>query len=198
MGRVAGLAPEETRQRVLDAAAAVFAECGFEGARMIEIARAAGLSVGAIYNHYASKAELLAAVVERHGVDDISRLLTGDTPTGVLDLIAKLGHELGRGQPAAPLLAEVILAGRRDAEVGRILLQEFAGREELMADFLRFGQSTGDVTPEIDPAVVARFCLMLGLGSLMIQALDLPGTDPVAWASFINRLVDGFRTEEDK
>jgi AcrR family transcriptional regulator len=75
MGRVAGLTPEETRQRVLDAAAGVFAEYGFEGARVAQIARAAGLSVGAIYNHYGSKAELLAAVVEQHSAHELSGLL---------------------------------------------------------------------------------------------------------------------------
>ena len=198
MGRVAGLTPEETRQRVLDAAAAVFAECGFEGARMAQIAREAGLSVGAIYNHYGSKAELLAAVVQRHTADDVTRLLTTPEPAGVLDVIAASGRRLDHGPPAAPLLAEVILAARRDPEVAAILLREVSGRESLMADFVRFGQTAGEVVDDVDPAVVARFSLMLGLGSLMARALDLPSTDPDAWASFIDRLVDGFRHKESQ
>ena len=198
MGRVAGLSPERTRERVLDAAAAVFAECGYDGARMAQIARAADLSVGAIYNHYPSKAELLAAVVERHSADDLARLLADDRPAGVLDLIAARGETLDQGPPEAPLLAEMILAARRDPEVAEILLRETAGREGLMADIVRFGQSAGDVVADVDPAVVARFCLMLGLGSLMVRALDLPSTDSDAWASFINRLVDGFRPKEDQ
>jgi hypothetical protein len=45
---------------------------------------------------------------------------------------------------------------------------------------------------------VARFCLMLGLGSLLLRAMALPGTDPDAWASFIDRIVDGFRPGEDQ
>jgi AcrR family transcriptional regulator len=196
MGRVAGLSAEETKQRVLDAAASVFAERGFEGARMVHIAKAAGLSVGAIYNHYSSKGELLAAVVERHGPDDVGRLLAGEELAGVLDLIASVGKRLDHGPPAAPLLAEVILAARRDPEVADILVREVGEREALMADFVRFGQAAGDVTGDVDPAVIARFCLMLGLGSLMVRALDLPSTDPGAWAAFIDQLIDGFRTKE--
>src|SRR3954470_10933012 len=117
MGRVAGLTPEETRERVLHAAAAVFAEQGFEGARVAEIAKQAGLSVGAIYNHYGSKGELLAAVVERHSAEELGRLLATGQPAGVLDLIALQGTQLEARHGVAPLLAEVILAARRDRDV---------------------------------------------------------------------------------
>lgn len=194
---MAGLSPAETRQRVLDAAAAVFAEQGFEGARMAHIARTAGLSVGAIYNHYPSKAELLAAVVERHSAEELTRVLATGQPMSVLDLIADRGRHLDHEPLAAPLLMEMILAARRDPEVAQILVREVTGREDLMADLVRFGQAAGEVVADADPAVVARFCLMLGLGSLLIRALELPSTDSDAWASFINRLVDGFRPGEE-
>ena len=183
---------------MLDAAAAVFAEQGFEGSRVAQIAQAAGLSVGAIYNHYESKAELLAAVVERHSAAELGQLLAGEQATGVLDLIAAQGRRLEERTPAAPLLAEVILAARRDPDVARILSREVAGREELLSEFVRFGQAAGEVIDDVDPEVVARFCLMLGLGSLLVGAIGLPPSDPDAWASFITRLVDGFRSGEDQ
>jgi AcrR family transcriptional regulator len=198
VGRIAGLSPEETRQRVLAAAATVFGEHGYEGARMAQIAQVSGLSVGAIYNHYPSKADLLAAVVECHSAGELTRLLAGGQAMDVLEVIAARGRELDHGPMTAPLLVEVILAARRDPEVAEILLREVAGRERLMADFLRLGQAAGEVTEDIDPAVVARFCLMLGLGSLLVRAMDLPSTDSGAWSSFITRLVDGFRTGEDQ
>lgn len=197
MGRVAGLSPDETRERVLNAAADVFAESGFEGARVAQIAKTADLSVGAIYNHYQSKAELLAAVAKRHSAADLAQLLASRRPGGVLDLIAARGEQLNNRPPTSTLLAEMILASSRDAEVASVLVREAARREDLLADFVRLAQSAGDVVDDVDPSVVARFCLMLGLGSLMVQALDLPHTDSDAWASFINRLVDELRTEEN-
>src|SRR5687767_349882 len=90
MGRVAGLTAEETRRRVVEAAAVVFAAQGFEGARVSEIARTAALSTGAIYNHYRSKAELLGAVVENVAAHELGQLLAdggAGVTGGVLDAI---------------------------------------------------------------------------------------------------------------
>jgi len=51
-----------TRQRLLDAAADVFSECGYARSTTKEIAKAAGVSEGTIYRHFADKKELFQAV----------------------------------------------------------------------------------------------------------------------------------------
>ena len=56
---------EARRNQILDAAAAVFAEKGFHRATTKEIARAAGVSEGTIYNYFASKADLLIGIMTR-------------------------------------------------------------------------------------------------------------------------------------
>ncbi len=79
------------RQVVMDAAERVFAERGFDGARMQHIAEAADVSVGTIYGVFGSKAELygltltgrlaevtrLAADAARSGGSPIERLDNG-------------------------------------------------------------------------------------------------------------------------
>jgi AcrR family transcriptional regulator len=55
---------EERRQGILKAAASVFARKGFERATTREIAQAAEVAEGTIYNYFASKEELLAALVD--------------------------------------------------------------------------------------------------------------------------------------
>ena len=64
VGRIAGMTAEETRSRLIEAASRSFAERGYDGTRIAEIAREAGLSSGAIYAHYRSKAELLLAALQ--------------------------------------------------------------------------------------------------------------------------------------
>lgn len=59
----AATSPERTRQRLLDAATDVFLEKGYEGTRVAEIARRAGLTTGAIYGNFDSKAHLLTAAL---------------------------------------------------------------------------------------------------------------------------------------
>src|ERR1700744_4361924 len=52
------------RQAILDAARAVFREMGFEAATVRDIIRRTGLSVGAFYNYYRSKEEVIAALAD--------------------------------------------------------------------------------------------------------------------------------------
>jgi AcrR family transcriptional regulator len=60
VGRIAGVTAAETRRRLLRATAEVFAAHGYEGTRVADIVAAAGVSNGALYAHFGSKAELLA------------------------------------------------------------------------------------------------------------------------------------------
>src|SRR5918992_5116165 len=60
-----------TRQRLLDAGLKLFAERGYRGTTVGHVEEAAGLAprAGALYKHFGSKKDLLAAVVERHLVE---------------------------------------------------------------------------------------------------------------------------------
>ena len=54
-----------TRDRILDTAEALFAGRGFAGTPVRDIAAAVGLTPASLYNHFASKEALYAAVLER-------------------------------------------------------------------------------------------------------------------------------------
>jgi len=58
------LAPEERRRILLAAAEDVFAERGFAGASMDEVARLAGVTKPVVYDHFESKAALFFATAE--------------------------------------------------------------------------------------------------------------------------------------
>ena len=58
--------PKRTNEDLLiDAAAEVFAERGYDGAGVAEIARRAGVTTGAIYSRYSGKSELLLEALNR-------------------------------------------------------------------------------------------------------------------------------------
>jgi TetR/AcrR family fatty acid metabolism transcriptional regulator len=67
-----------TRERILAAAVQVFARRGFHGARVADIAEAAGIAYGLVYHHFPNKDEILAALfAERWGrymrwLDDVA------------------------------------------------------------------------------------------------------------------------------
>lgn len=54
-----------TRERVLNSAQQVFAERGYDGASITEIAKVADVAVGSVYLHFATKQDLFWAVVNQ-------------------------------------------------------------------------------------------------------------------------------------
>jgi AcrR family transcriptional regulator len=57
---------EERRIRILDAAVEVFADRGYAGAKMSDIAAHAGVVPSVLYDHFASKRELHVTLLEQH------------------------------------------------------------------------------------------------------------------------------------
>jgi AcrR family transcriptional regulator len=199
MGRIAGVTPEETRERLLDAAARVFELKGYGGATVAQIAKEAGVSSGAIYAHYSTKAELLVDALRAHKERATAALFPPGRRTNVAALLVALGARLGtRDQEATALLAEALLASRRDADLARVLATALGEREQLMVALISRGQTAGELTDDVSPESAARFALMLGLGSMLVRTLDLPETDAADWTAFIHRLIAGFTEETDQ
>jgi len=70
----------ETRQRLLDAAAELFAERGIEGASVDAIAERAERTSGALYDHFGGKTGLLLALLEGW-VDDVAVAIAAELAT---------------------------------------------------------------------------------------------------------------------
>jgi AcrR family transcriptional regulator len=56
-----------TRERILGEALGLFAESGYGGASMRELARRVGVRESSLYNHFPSKASILGAIVSEYG-----------------------------------------------------------------------------------------------------------------------------------
>jgi AcrR family transcriptional regulator len=196
MGRRAGVTAGETRQQLVDAAASVFAEQGYEGATIADIARRAGLSSGAIYAHYRSKAELLAEAVRAQSSSEVAGMLAADADRdlSMTDILVALGDRLARRTGSRrSLLLEAASAARRDPEVAAALAAEVGDGEDRFAEMLRCAQANGAVGARYSPEVIARLSLMLGMGSLVVDALGLAPVDEDEWHDFMAGLVHGFR-----
>ena len=74
---------------LIKAAAEVFAERGYAGAGVAEIARRAGVTTGAIYSRYSGKSELLLEALKRsfvlHLGDAIESALSGENRAENID-----------------------------------------------------------------------------------------------------------------
>ena len=200
MGRIAGVTPEETRERLLDAAARVFELKGYEGATVAQIAKAAGVSSGAIYAHYSTKAELLVDALRAHKERATAALFPPGRRTSVAALLAALGAAPRHPRPRGNRVARrgPARVARRDAELAQVLATALGDREQLMVTLISRGQMAGELTVDVSPESAARFALMLGLGSMLVRTLGLPDTDAADWKAFIHRLVAAFTEETDQ
>ncbi|ACU75406.1 transcriptional regulator, TetR family [Catenulispora acidiphila DSM 44928] len=63
MARTVGSNATDTRRRILDSATEVFAEHGYSGASMRDIAERLGITKAGLYYHFASKEELLDGLI---------------------------------------------------------------------------------------------------------------------------------------
>jgi AcrR family transcriptional regulator len=194
VGRIAGVSADQTRQRLLGSAARVFADKGYDGASIGELTAEAGLSRGALYAHFGSKADLFAATLRSHGSAEVEQLLTlGGPGSEAVAILRERGIALARRRrQQGSLLVEAIVAARRHPEVAAVLTDALTEREERFADLVRAGQSDGSIEPRLAPEAAARFVLMLVLGSLLVAAVDLPDVDDDAWAELVGDLVARF------
>ena len=78
--------PDSGRDRIMDEAATLFLQQGYDATSLRDIAEAVGMKAGSIYYHFASKDELLAQILHRGiavmqtAFDDAERV-TGSRPT---------------------------------------------------------------------------------------------------------------------
>ena len=79
----------DTKARILEAALELFAQSGYLGTSMSDIANRLGITKGALYKHYTSKQEILLSIVERMNRMDYERAEAFEMPEAEPDGFAE-------------------------------------------------------------------------------------------------------------
>jgi TetR/AcrR family transcriptional repressor of nem operon len=166
--------PAITRQRLLHAAFREFHRAGFQGADLMRILAAAGVTKGALYHHFESKRALGYAVVSELLGDWIRDrwlrpLESADNPLATLVALAQWGERsasqrsLALGCPLLRLSQE--LAG--DDEGFRLrLVAIYEDWQQGLVTALSRAQSQGQIRPEVDVAMAATFIVATWQGTV--------------------------------
>jgi TetR/AcrR family transcriptional regulator len=132
----------DTRARILTAAAAVFADIGFAGARVDEIAARAGVNKAMLYYHVGDKDKLYTTVLT-DTVDRVPPMLSAaianvDTPAEKLQCVLDTLASLPRSNPHfVPIMLREIASG--GATLPDEMLVRMAGIFRVVADVLAEG-----------------------------------------------------------
>ena len=116
--------PDARPAEILAAALEVFAERGFQGARLEEVARRAGVSKGALYLYFETKADLFRAVVTDAVSPNIERVKAVASAALPLEQVARM---------ALPMLARQVVGDRRITGVVKLVIAESRNHPELAA-----------------------------------------------------------------
>src|SRR5581483_4617132 len=186
---------DTTRERLIAAAAEVFAERGYDRAGVQEIARRAGLTTGAIYGRFTGKAELLQAAIESRTTDELDELFASHAFEGhATDILKVVGTHLVTPPPEVDheegaLLLEAFVAARRDPEVQDSIQQLLEERAGSLAQLVEAAKHDGSIDSDLDTESVVAFCHAVGLGFLLYDAICYPLPKAMPWEQLITRLV---------
>jgi len=175
----------DTRARLLQAAAEVYALRGFGGATLDEVAAQAHLTKGAVYDHFGNKENLLTALMEEYLAGQIAEQLTlfdGDRATWERPLAGSENWmtRLHESPDRFRLFVELWTVAQRDEQLRLRLAGALRELHATFTDFASASAAEGGVQPP--PGAAEQFAnvtLGLGLGLAMLKLAD-PDTVPDA------------------
>lgn len=173
----------ETRHALLDATLDALVEVGFKGTTTTEVARRAGVSVGALQGHFPTKVGLLTAAIEfslNRRIEEFEVLMSGlDPAADKLDEAFDLLWSMYSG-PTFTASHELWVAARTDPELAPAVIEtdrQFAEACERVYGELLGPAGPADVAaPQWRIGLQMAFVLMNGLA--MSRSID--GYEPVA------------------
>ena len=173
---------DETRDKLFEAAARVFEEQGIGGASIEAIAAAAGFTRGAFYSNFASKDELIIAMLEDHVAQSIRRSLDLLAKHQNLDDFLDAFKRMDRSQQdplgRSPLLhMEMILFVARAEKRRPELAKRLRARRKLIADIVETTLKDSGRPASVNPAWTAAVVLALEDGFRLHRLID-PETTP--------------------
>jgi AcrR family transcriptional regulator len=170
------------QEQIIDAARKTIIKYGSEHVTVRAIARAVGISEGAIYRHFKSKKDILSLLadhIEDNLIRDITRASAKDNPRlEVLDSVLRshLSAIEQRRGISFQVIAEIISLG--DKKLNRKISHAIERYTSCLKNLLAEGVKSGEVREDIDPEAAATVLFGIIQGLVNIWALNNYSFDP--------------------
>ena len=148
---VAEMPASDTRQRIIASAATVFARKGYHGASLDQVAADAGLTKGAVYWHFQSKADLFLVLLDERFQRDMSEMSVkvdaahnqADPFESLKLVLLQLADKIESDSDWPRLFLEFLGHARDDAvhqRIGAIYRQSYSWSQGLLEDLRQRGR----------------------------------------------------------
>ena len=168
---------EETRARILECAARLFAEKGYEATGVAEICTAAEASKGAFYHHFPSKQAIFLQLLR----DWLQQLDAGlgaalqkasSVPNGLLAMASEMKGVFSAADGRIGLFLEFWQQARREPEIWKELNAPYLRYQDYFAQIIRTGVAEGSFR-QVDPDVAGQTLVALAVG-IVVQGIVNP------------------------
>jgi AcrR family transcriptional regulator len=192
---------ELKRERLVVAAAQIFATRGYRNATMDEVAQAAGTAKGTLYLYFKDKESLFFAVFEWLTAQSIGRSSTVNredlpAPQRLYALAEGAAHFMAENREWFPLTLEVWAAGGSTDSRERFataLREMYAQYRVVIADIIRTGQERNELRADLDADALGAV-LTGAMDGLLLQCWFDPELDPLPLLrSFFDPLLRGMQ-----
>jgi AcrR family transcriptional regulator len=194
---------QQTRDYLIEAAAQVFAERGFHGASLDEVAAAAGFTKGAVYSNFKNKEDLFMALLESHRqreMDALHATIEGsDIPAEArlpdfVTLIRDQNIDLGSNWVV--LYQEFALYAMRNAAAREKLVEFDAVSIAKVAELIGSERAKHGISPPESAEHMAKIIVAMFHGFSLMQALDPDTVDEVFLETAMAFLARGLMSTE--
>jgi AcrR family transcriptional regulator len=163
--------------QILDAAASLFAQHGFHRTTTKDIAQAADVSEGTLYNYFDNKNDLLFSILERLGEYELptnweSETLSVDAREFMVQMLQLRRSFVDQNSVMLQAILSEILANTELRE--RYNAQMIAPTVQAIEENLSARVSTGQLDSQVDVPATARLVISLYLGLFILQVLGDP------------------------
>lgn len=172
--------PERTRARLVEAAGELFREQGVEAPSLDAICERAGYTRGAFYVHFASRDELVGAVVEQALLGFLGAFVgesSDDLPAIIESFVTAMSTGRIRLTPEVRV-AQLLEACSRSPRLRAKCLAVVFDIRERIAAAVRRSQRAGNVRPDVNAEALAEILLALVLGAQVATELGAPYDAP--------------------
>ncbi len=174
---------DSTRGRILSAAERLFAEHGFSSVSMPVIAKASGITAGAIYKHFDSKSDLFFEVIQ-YAVQSTPVPAPGDADVMYLPNVVAAYSTSGL-KLLRQLAVEVHSASARHVRVRRLLRRSLDVRIAQIKELIAAAQQAGHLAPALDAELLASAVMVFTMGMMHMDTVVPRLIDDTRWHAFI-------------
>ena len=184
---------EKTISLIKDATTELFVERGYHNCHIEAIARALGMTKGAVYHYFASKDEIILALlqdIDTHIFADLERTEGNSTTSATQNLLAFLHAQAAYGvqNPNAftmMVLCSFSFAGA-DSPIAERVRTIFERLETIIGEILAEGVASSEFARDIVPATLARSIVGAYAGNVV--AWQRSGFDPAVGRGLVIEL----------